>query len=321
MNYAWMALVAYWIDRIFGDILPPKLFHPIIYIGRYISFWEKILYNPKSSSQKLFINGIILWFVSVGTIFIVVYGFLYLLFLIHPLLALIVEIWLISFSLASKELAKAANNVLTPLREGNLFLARNKVKRIVGRDTNTMDEQNIVRATIETVAENIVDGIISPLFYALIGGAPLAFAYKTINTLDSMVGYKNDKYLYFGRFSARMDDVANFIPARLTSLILIFVAWFSGRNAKRTFNVIKNDASKHPSPNSGYSEAGVAGCLGIQLGGLNVYGGVESLRAYMGKPIYPLQSIHVRTTIELMYDTGFAVSLLGLIIYYLIGLL
>ena len=179
--------------------------------------------------------------------------------------------------------------------------ARFKVGWIVGRDTQRLDEREVTRATVETVAENIVDGIISPLVYFAIGGAPLAFLYRAVNTLDSMVGYKNDKYLYFGRVAARVDDVFNYVPARLTGVLLVIAAFLLGYNAKGAAKMIWRDAAKHPSPNSGIAEAGVAGALGVRLGGLNYYGGVASQRAYMGDEVNRLSAVYIQKTVYMMY--------------------
>jgi len=159
----------------------------------------------------------------------------------------------------------------------------------------------VTRATVETVAENIVDGIISPLVYFAIGGAPLAFLYRAVNTLDSMVGYKNDKYLYFGRVAARVDDLFNYVPARLTGALLVIASFLLGYNAKGAAKMIWRDAAKHPSPNSGIAEAGVAGALGVRLGGLNYYGGVASQRAYMGDEVNRLSAVYIQKTVYIMY--------------------
>jgi adenosylcobinamide-phosphate synthase len=179
--------------------------------------------------------------------------------------------------------------------------ARYKVGWIVGRDTASLTTAEVTRATVETVAENIVDGIISPLFYAVIGGVPLACLYRAVNTMDSMVGYKNEKYRDFGMAAARVDDVFNYIPARITGLLIVLSAALLRHNADGALQTIRRDASKHPSPNSGFSEAGVAGALGVRLGGLNYYGGVASLRAYMGEEKKELNPIHIEQTIHIMY--------------------
>ncbi|MGB9804334.1 cobalamin biosynthesis protein CobD/CbiB, partial [Desulfofundulus sp.] len=172
----------------------------------------------------------------------------------------------------------------------------------------------VARASVETVAENIVDGFVSPLFYALIGGAPLAMAYRAVNTLDSMVGYRNDLYRDLGWAPARLDDVANYIPARWAGLLLVAAAWLSGRRAKEAWQAIKKDARSHPSPNSGIPEAAVAGALGIRLGGMNYYGGVPSFRAYLNESGQPPQVEHIRQAVDMLYLTAVLAVLSGLVV-------
>ncbi len=311
---AWTVFLAYWIDRILGDLLPPFFSHPIIYIGRWISFWEKKLRRPEKGERSLYRSGVVLWFIVVLSVFLVTAALSFLLFRLNLWLGFLGQIWLCSLALASKSLKQAACQVLEPLQEGNLWLARQRIGRLVSRETDRMEQQDIVRATIETVAENTVDGVVSPLFYGFIGGAPLMFAYKAVNTLDSMVGYRNDKYLWFGRFSAKMDDAANYIPARLTALLMLLHAFITGRPVKRAWKTIRRDAKGHPSPNGGYPESAIAGCLGIRLGGLNIYHGRESFRAYMGEPLTILQSLHIYLTIEFMGGAGAWAAFLGFII-------
>jgi adenosylcobinamide-phosphate synthase len=173
---------------------------------------------------------------------------------------------------------------------------------VVGRDTGRLDEAEVTRATVETVAENITDGIVSPLFFAALGGVPLAFAYRAVNTLDSMVGYKNDRYLAFGWASARFDDLCNYLPARLTAFFLLLAAFLlPGFSARGAAEALMRDARKHPSPNSGYAEATVAGAMGIRLGGCNYYFGQPSWRAYMGEERERLAARHIKKTIAMMY--------------------
>ncbi len=270
-------------------------------------------------------------FLVVGGSYAVTLFILKLLYFFHPWAALGGEIWLISTTIATRGLAQAAYKVLIPLKEGDLVTARFKISQIVGRDTHNMDARNITRATIETVAENIVDGVISPLFYACLGGAPLAMAYRATNTLDSMVGYRNEKYYAFGWAAARLDDLANYLPARLTGLVLVLAAWLSGlragfgqagclpykpalHRAKEAWRIMRRDSRRHPSLNSGIPEAAVAGALGIQLGGLNYYQGKPEERARLGDAVEPLEVWHVEQTIKLLYlSTGLFVIFIGLI--------
>lgn len=309
------ALLAYFLDLVAGD--PPRLPHPVIIIGRLISGLEKALYAP--GRVRGLVNGSVMAVVVIVSAYAAAAALIYFLQKVHPWLAAAAEIWLISTTLAARGLARAAYDVLHPLSLGNLDLARRMAGRIVGRETSSMDCREVTRATVETVAENTVDGVIAPLFYALIGGAPLAMAYKAVNTLDSMVGYRNDRYFYFGRFSARLDDAANFLPARIGGLMLLAAAWITGRRAGGALRAVIRDAGRHPSPNSGIPEAAVAGALGVRLGGLNVYGGRESFRQYMGDDIYPLAPVHIRQAVDLMYISSFLTAAAGAAICTIVG--
>jgi len=201
------------------------------------------------------------------------------------------------------------------LKNNDLPEARKYLSYIVSRDTSHLQEGEIIRGTVETVAENISDGIIAPLFYLFLGGVPLAMAYKAINTLDSMVGYKNDKYLYFGRVSARLDDVVNYIPARLTVVFVVLSSYIVGKMGSRSLKIALRDGRNHNSPNSGYPEAAVAGALGIQLGGDNQYFGKIVHKPIIGDALHPLQQRHLTETYQLMYTA----SAIGVIVFFLIG--
>lgn len=298
MMVALKLFMAYIIDRLVGD--PRWLPHPVVLMGKVISFLEKGMRKIGKKDASLKAAGILFPLLLVGGSFAVVWGLLKGLSLIHPLLALGVEIWLISTTIAVKGLGGAGKEIYGLLKNGNIQGARKSLSMVVGRDTDKLDEKEVSRGAVETVAENIVDAIISPLFYGAIGGAPLAMAYRATNTLDSMVGYKNEKYLNLGWASARFDDIANFIPARLTALLLVVVSWVFRLNGKGAIQAILRDARKHPSPNSGFTEAGVAGALGIQLGGLNYYQGIPSYRATMGTPFRPLAPADILTTNKIM---------------------
>ncbi|WP_073165015.1 adenosylcobinamide-phosphate synthase CbiB [Desulfofundulus australicus] len=297
-----VVIAAYILDLLVGD--PPWFPHPVIYIGKLIAALEKFFRLVARNPSALRLAGIFLAATVVGLSYLVTGFLIRLAELVHPWLALGVEIWLIATTFAVRGLAGAARDVLIPLSRGDLELARRKVSLIVGRDTRALDGRGITRATVETVAENIVDGFVSPLFYALIGGAPLAMAYRAVNTLDSMVGYRNEKYRDLGWASARLDDIANFLPARWTGLLLVAAAWLTGRRAGSAWRVIKSDARCHPSPNSGIPEAAMAGALGVRLGGLNYYGGQASFRAYLNQPGQPPVVDHIRQAIDMLYLTA-----------------
>lgn len=308
MTGAWIILAAYILDRLIGD--PRWIPHPVIGMGKGISALERTIRKRVSSDHGLKRAGMLFPIVIAGGSLVLTWGVLYILGLVHPVISVIVEVVLISTTIASKGLKDAGMEVYRHLRERDWPAARRSLSMIVGRDTAHLDEPEVVRGTVETVAENIVDAIVSPLFYALIGGAPLAMAYRAVNTLDSMVGYKNEKYLHLGWASARLDDWANWIPARLTALLLITGAWFMRLNAKGAARMVRRDARLHPSPNSGFPESAVAGALGIRLGGYNVYHGVASFRAYMGDQTRLMESEDIVRTTRLMFWSAGAFVLL-----------
>ncbi len=297
----YLPLLAILLDTIIGD--PRTRVHPVVMIGNLIAFLEGKLLRTHHSPRLKNIAGLLLVIVVLGITYGLVWWIMKLLTSLHPWAPLIGGALLLSFTISPKSLAKAGNEIYHYLLTKNLVQARCKVGWIVGRDTKKLNVAEITRATVETIAENIVDGIISPLFYFVIGGVPLAFLYRAVNTMDSMIGYKNVKYGDFGMVAARVDDVFNYIPARLTAMLLIIAAALLRLNVRGTIQAIKEDADKHPSPNSGYCEAGVAGALDIRLGGLNYYGGVASQRAYMGTGMTTLAPIHIKQTIRIMYVT------------------
>ncbi|QJD82143.1 adenosylcobinamide-phosphate synthase CbiB [Cohnella herbarum] len=304
---------AFIIDLAVGD--PRALPHPVVGMGYIIRKLERPLRNlanqrwfrklcggsGSSRGRALKIAGVAYPIVLVGGSFALTWLLIGLLFRLHPWLAYGMEAWLISTTIATRGLGDAGMDIYRLLKQRDLPKSRHALSMIVGRDTDTLDESEITRGAVETVAENIVDAILSPLLFALIGGAPLAMAYRAANTLDSMVGYKNDKYLDLGWASARFDDVANFIPARLSALFIAIAASMLRLPFKRSLRTVNRDARLHPSPNSGFPESAVAGALGVQLGGLNYYKGVASDRARMGEPLQPLKADHIRLTVRLMY--------------------
>jgi adenosylcobinamide-phosphate synthase len=205
--------------------------------------------------------------------------------------------------LAARSLHRESKLVADALVRGDLAEARRYLSYIVGRDTANLEEEEIWRAVVETVAENTSDGVIAPLFYLMIGGPVLGLAYKAVNTLDSMVGYKNERYLLFGRASARFDDLANYIPARLSGLLIGLAAPFLGLPVKRAWEIMRRDGRNHSSPNSGIPEAAVAGALGVRLGGTNFYGGVPVEKPTIGDPLTPLSFDAWKRAVRLMYGT------------------
>ncbi len=286
------------VDCIVGD--PRSRWHPVVLIGSIISFYEKIYYHSGDKNSSKFYYGLLgVLSVIISTLFIG-WALLFIAGTIDIKVLFIIDILTLYITISPHALAKAGREIYALLPD-HLVEARQKVSWIVGRQTKDMDESEITRATIETIAENTVDGIISPLFYYALLGPLGALGYRAINTMDSMWGYKNERYMYFGRVAAHLDDIANYIPARITFLLIIIASFCLGRDAKKAFSLGLRDAAKHPSPNGGYAEAPVAGALHIRLGGYNTYGTRTSFRAYMGNPDQPLRAIHIKQTIAIMY--------------------
>ena len=296
------------VDTMLGD--PRSKYHPVVLIGNCISFYENILYKKNTTPKYQIILGISTVLLVLMSVMIIVTGFLFIGGTIHPVVYSIVSLLCLYIAISPRCLAEAGIEIANLLRKQDILEARRKVGWIVGRKTSDLDESEITRATIETVAENTVDGIISPLFWFILLGPWGAIGYRTINTMDSMLGYKNDRYLYFGRFAARLDDVVNYIPARITFVLFVISAFLCGKDWKHALRIAARDAAKHPSPNGGYAEAPVAGALHIRLGGHNVYHDKVTFRAYMGDPIEPMVGRHIYQTIYLMYT----VSILGVVL-------
>ncbi|MBJ3590994.1 cobalamin biosynthesis protein [Salmonella enterica subsp. enterica serovar Saintpaul] len=291
--------VAWLLDFIIGD--PQSWPHPVRWIGNFISTVQRVIRRYCHSDSMLRIGGAVMWVVVVGGTWAVSWGVLALARSIHPWLGWAVEVWMIFTVLAGRCLANAARDVERPLRANNLAESREKLSWIVGRDTSQLQPQQINRAVVETVAENTVDGIIAPLFFLFLGGAPLAMAYKAVNTLDSMVGYKHEKYRAIGMVSARLDDVANFIPARLSWLLLSVAAFLCRQNGSRALHIGWRDRYNHSSPNCAWSEASVAGALGIRLGGPNDYFGERVEKPWIGDAQRDISVDDISQTIRLMW--------------------
>ena len=225
------------------------------------------------------------------------------------------EIILIYYCLSARSLEDSALDVSRSLEQNKLKDAKAKVALIVGRDVNNYKEEGIARAAVETVAENLVDGVISPLFFAAIGGAPLAVAYKMVNTLDSMVGYKNEKYLYFGRAAARLDDVLNYIPARLSVPIIALASQLLSGKGARSFETAVTEGANHSSPNAGLPEAAFAGALAVKLNGPNIYNGKLVNKPYIGIRFGKTGNHHIKRACDIMM----LASLMGLIVLWAMG--
>ena len=305
----------YALDLIIGD--PYSFPHPVRYIGKLISIVEKQIRKITSSDKGLKIAGFFLWFIVVGATFGITTLVLQL-FKFNKLAYFIVNTILIYTTLATKCLKDESVKIYKVLKTGDLEKSRIQLSYIVGRDTTNLNEKEIVRATVETVAENTVDGIIATLFYGFIGGAPLAMAYKAVNTLDSTVGYKNDKYYYLGFASAKIDDIANYIPARLGVILLPLGSLFTGFNFKDALKIGIRDRKNHKSPNCAFSEGAVAGALGIQLGGTNVYFGKEVYKPTIGDKTREIEIEDIVRTNKIMYSSSIISIIIFTVAYYLV---
>ncbi len=306
MRLEYQILLAVALDLLVGD--PRWLPHPVRLIGRFAAAAEapfrRVIKNPRTA-------GIATVIVVVGFTAAAVWTILYAAAAVHPHMADLLSILMLWTGIAARDMVKHSSEVVGALNSGSLPEARRRVGMICGRDTESLDESGIARATVESVAENMVDGVIAPLFFATIGGAIGIMVYKSINTLDSTFGYKNDKYLKFGWASAKLDDIANFFPARLAALLVPVAALFLLHSPVRSFRVFLRDRLKHPSPNAGQAEAAVAGALGIQLGGLSYYSGVPSDKPTLGDALTLVGPQHVvRANVLLLITSGLALALL-----------
>ena len=301
----WTAvLCGFLIDCLLGD--PEKMLHPVVVMGKAISRLEKWLrrHLPQTPKGER-IGGIILAVtLPLGTL-LISGGLCWLFWWIHPLLGLALQAFWCWQALAMRCLAKESRNVYRYLKNEGLPAARKAVARIVGRDTAELSEQGVTKAAVETVAENFSDGVLAPMIYMLIGGAPLALTYKAINTMDSMVGYKNEKYLYFGRAAAKLDDAANYLPSRLSALLLIAASFFCRENGKNAWKIWRRDRRNHASPNSAQTEAVMAGALSVQLAGPAWYFGEYYDKPTIGDPLRPVEPGDILRADRMLYWGGF----------------
>jgi len=306
--------IAYVLDLIFGD--PQNIIHPVQIIGKMINIGEKSLLGKKYKSDRKykFFAGMILNI----TVISLTYGITYLIPRTseNSIILTVAEIYLMYTVFSINSLAREGNRVYNILKEGNIERARKDLSYLVSRDTGTMDEKMIIRSTMETISENTVDGIVAPMLYMFLGGLPLSMTYKAINTFDSMVGYKNEKYMDFGKFSAKLDDVANFIPARITGILIVIGSIILGYDYKNSLKVFIRDRKNHSSPNSGHAEAGVAGALGVQFGGRVSYFGKEVDKPVIGDKIKDFELEDIKKNIKIMYVASF----LSLIVFSVISL-
>ena len=307
--------LAYIMDLMIGD--PYRWPHPIKVIGNSISVLVKFVRKVCENENQLKVAGLLVWIIIVGGTYSITWGILEMAS-VHSILYGVVAVYLAYTTLAVKSLAIEARKIYLTLQHGTIEEARQQLSMIVGRDTSKLNKEQITKATVETVAENASDGVVAPLFYLFLGGPALAMAYKAVNTLDSMVGYKNEKYKSIGFVSAKMDDLFNFIPARLTWLFLVIASYFLKLSWKKAFCIGWRDRKQHSSPNCAFPEGAVAGALGLQLGGSHVYFGQIVEKPYIGDAVQTVQPLHIQTMIRLLYVTSFIAFVIFLLLDWMI---
>ncbi len=304
------------LDLILGD--PRWLPHPVVLMGRLITRLERFSRRVVSTPNGMRLAGFLITLVLV----LLSYGLTLLLIRsaggIHAALGWAVSAFLIYTTLAARSLHGEASKVKINLQEGDIDAARQSLAGIVGRETQNLSDREVIRAAVETVSENTSDGVIAPLFYLIIGGPPAAMAYKAVNTLDSMLGYKNERLRDIGWFPARLDDLANFIPARITGFLMVTASLFLNLSARDAFRIMRRDGAKHTSPNAGIPEAAAAGALGVQLGGMNFYMGSPSEKPLIGEPKRTLTIKSIENAVTLMYAVFFLMVIVSIVIGVLI---
>lgn len=306
------------LDFIIGD--PYKIPHPVVYIGKCISFFDKKLRRGNSNPKDIPRGALtVVCVILISTVIpaLALFGA----WMIHPAVYFVIDSLMCGQLLAARQLVREAKKVQLALESGDVEAARKAVSFIVGRDTDVLDDKGVCRAAVETVAENGSDGVIAPLFWMFLFGAVGGFFYKSINTMDSMLGYKNEKYLYFGRAAAKTDDVVNYIPARLSALLMIFVCPLCGLDIKNAWRVFRRDRYKHASPNSAQTESACAGALQVQLAGDAVYGGVVHKKEYIGDSIREIEPTDITQAGRMMYAASFVMLLLGILLREVVILL
>ncbi len=291
------------LDLLLAD--PEGMPHPVVYMGRAITALEGVLRPrlPKTPGGELLGGAVLAAALPAGT-FAAASGACRAARRLHPAAGFALETLWCWQALALKGLAAESGRVQAELERGDLPAARKAVARIVGRDTEALPAEGVAKAAVETVAENFSDGVAAPLFYLLIGGAPLALAYKAVNTMDSMVGYKNDRYLYFGRAAAKLDDLANLAPARLAALCWVGAAYLTGQDGRNAWNIWRRDRRNHASPNSAQTESACAGALGVQLAGPASYFGKRVDKPAIGDPGRPVEPEDIARANRTLYAAG-----------------
>ena len=327
INYHMIAFfMGFLLDLVLGD--PYYLPHPIRLIGKLIEGAEKVLRgmgirgkdSKEDSNGRAFRQGIGLVLIVVISVVAVTLFLLFMAYWLHPVLGVVVECIMTYQILAVKCLKVESMKVYQCLKNGNMEQARKAVSMIVGRDTEHLDEEGVAKAAIETVAENTSDGVIAPMLYLAVGGPVLGFLYKAVNTMDSMIGYKNEKYLYFGRAAAKLDDFVNYLPARISALLMIAASYLSGSDfsGKGAWKIYRRDRRKHASPNSAQTESVCAGALSIRLAGDASYFGKTVKKPYIGDALRKVEYEDIKRANHLMYVTAWLCEVLCLSVMLLL---
>ena len=314
-------------DLLIGD--PRNIPHPIRWMGKLIGSLDRKLLgdipeerrDPRTRDKRSEHNkGVILVIAVIAATLLLTAAVLIAAYVIHPAAGVVVESILTCYLLAQTSLRRESMKVYNALKRGNLRIARKAVSMIVGRDTDQLDEAGVTRAAVETVAENFSDGVSAPMIYAAIGGPVLGMVYKAINTMDSMIGYKNDRYMWFGTAAAHLDDLANYIPSRLSALIMIAASTILGEDydGARAWKIWKRDRNRHKSPNAAQTESACAGSLGIRLGGSNYYFGKLVEKPYIGDETRPIEYEDIKRTNRLVMASSFICWSLCLIVLVII---
>lgn len=302
------SIFAYFMDLIVGD--PYGFPHPVIYIGKLISLLERNLRKLKINMK---LAGALLCLILMSSVALITYSICKLAS-VNIYLYIFVSAVIVCTCFSTKCLADEGKKIYDSFEENNIELSRKQLSYIVGRDTSALDEPDIIRATVETIAENTVDGTISPMFYAFIGGPILAILYKAVNTMDSMIGYKNERYIDFGMTAARLDDIFNYIPARISLIGFTMASFILRYDYKSCIKIAIRDRKNHTSPNCAYPEAAVAGALGIELGGTNIYFGQKVYKPTIGEKKRKIVKEDILKTNRLLYLSTFLTLILFIVI-------
>ena len=309
MYLIWSVIVAFILDLVLGD--PAFIPHPVVLMGRIIKAWENTMRRRTGEiPEKEFRSGLMLAVCLPAGSFAISFAAILIALRIAPVAGFLLNTFWCFQCLAVKDMKKESINIIKKLESGSLEDSRCALSRIVGRDTGSLSREGIIKGAVESIAESFCDGITAPLFFMIIGGAPLALCYKAVNTMDSMVGYKNDVYINFGKAAAKLDDVFNFIPSRIAAVMIVFGAFLTGNDFEGAFRIWKRDRMKHESPNSAQTESAMAGALGIRLGGPASYFGEVKDKPYLGDSVKTPEVSDIKRALSVMYAASLGTVIL-----------